>query len=153
MISSSLNFRCEDTEEDESFFDLALKYYEDRNHLRGFNDLLNETKILSATIEGKYSKYFKVFSDDILCGLAWAYIDIDVIKIPIFVVDSSFREIGIGDYLFNTILNDAFFKDALTFESQVLPGDRQGKNFFEQHAGKTRKLIVQGIIEAGKTEQ
>ena len=153
MISSSLNFRCEDTEEDESFFDLALKYYEDRNHLRGFNDLLNETKILRATIEGKYSKYFKVFSDDILCGMAWAYIDIDVIKIPIFVVDCSFREIGIGDYLFNTILNDAFFKDALTFESQVLPGDRQGKNFFEQHAGKTRKLIVQGIIEAGKTEQ
>ena len=74
MISSSLNFRCEDTEEDESFFDLALKYYEDRNHLRGFNDLLNETKILRATIESKYSKYFKVFSDDILCGLAWAYI-------------------------------------------------------------------------------
>jgi len=153
LLSSSLNFRYEDTKENDSFFNLALKYYEDRNHLRGFKELLNETQILRDSVEDENSKYYKVFSDNTLCGMAWAYIDIDVIKIPIFVVDCSFREIGIGDYLFNTILNDAFFKDALTFESQVLPGDRQGKNFFEQHAGKTRKLIVQGIIEAGKTEQ
>ena len=85
--------------------------------------------------------------------MSWSYLKDDVIKIPIFIVDAGFREIGIGDYLFNSILSHNIYKDAKTFESQVLPGDRNAKNFFEQHAGKTRELIVQGIITEAKTEQ
>ncbi len=154
-INKILNFKVVETtpKQTTDFFERAQSYFMDRLHLRGYKELLNDIKELSGSSELTNQLYLLAFSDSIACGLSWSYLKDDVIKIPIFIVDAGFREIGIGDYLFNSILSHNIYKDAKTFESQVLPGDRNAKNFFEQHAGKTRELIVQGIITDAKTEQ
>jgi hypothetical protein len=153
--NSHLNFHVEitDLEKTSDFYDLSRAFFTDRSELRGFVELLDEIEELKSDESLTNSTLFTAYSDEALCGCAWAYIKDSVIKIPVFVVDAKFREIGVGDYLFNKILNTDFFDEATTFESQVLPGDRHSKNFFEQHAGKTRKLTVQGIISDAKTEQ
>ena len=155
-IKSNLNFHVEETDLNitPDFLDNAFSFYDDRILFRGHKELLSEIEELVNEVESLVaSTFYLAYSDDVLCGLAWAYLKDDVIKIPVFVVQAQFREIGVGDYLFNTILNSAQFKSAFTFESGVLPGEKKKKNFFEQHAGKTRKLVVQGIINDAKTEQ
>jgi hypothetical protein len=150
-----LSFHVEITnlEKTPEFFELANGYYSDRKDLRGYHELIAEISELKNDTSLSNSIFYTVYSDEMLCGCAWAYLADNIIKIPLFVVQDEFREIGVGDYLFNSILNTDFFEDATGFESHVLPGDRQAKNFFEQHAGKTRKLIVQGLIADAKTEQ
>lgn len=145
-----LNFRVDlSTSENTdvvAFFDLARTYYCDRSELRGFNELLAEIQLYDTSKCLSQMTFFQAYSDDALCGLAMAYQLGNVIKIPMIIVARDFREIGIGDYIFSIILNSEQFKSATTFESQVLPGDRSAKNFFEQHHGKTRMLVVQGNV-------
>lgn len=157
MSQAGLNFRVQVSNASKTdiprFFEFASNWYEDRNELRGYNDLISEIKIYNSAEWQDKLLYFQIYSDDNLCGCAIAFQKDEVLLIPILVVDPNFREIGVADHLFSVILSSEEFKSASKFESQVLPGDRQGKNFFEQHAGKTRKLIVQGIIKDAITEQ
>lgn len=155
--NKGLNFRVEQSASNdtdtEAFFKLAKSYYTDRQELRGYNELLAEIALYDTEAWLSKMTFYQAYSDDVLCGIAMAYQLGSVIKIPIIIVASEFREIGIADYMFPVILKSKQFETAITFESQVLPGDRSAKNFFEQHHGKTRMLIVQGnILDAKDAE-
>lgn len=152
-----LNFRVEQSTSEDTdttaFFELAKSYYTDRFELRGYKELLDEISLYDTPNWLSQMTFFQAYSDDALCGVAMAYQLGSVIKIPIIAVAGEFREIGIADYVFSIILNSEQYKSAISFESQVLPGDRSAKNFFEQHHGKTRMLIVQGnILDAKDAE-
>lgn len=152
-----LNFRVDQSTSADTdtvaFFELAKCYYIDREELRGYNELLAEIALYDTEAWLPQMTFYHAYSDDALCGIAMAYQLGSVIKIPIIIVAAEFREIGIADYMFSVILKSKQFETAITFESQVLPGDRSAKNFFEQHHGKTRMLIVQGnILDAKDAE-
>ena len=126
----------------DTFFGLFRNYCESNSQYRGYSKLIQliESKDLS-----EY-ELFEVTCDQVRCGLAAAKLVDCSIIIDVLTVDEEFRGIGVGDALFNAVINYETFKDANNFESMALPGDRSTKNFFEQRKGKASLLIVAGEL-------
>lgn len=58
------------------------------------------------------------------------------------VVHPDAQAIGVGSAILETVRTWAIDNDCLAIESQVLPGNRAAKNFFERVGMKTRKMRV-----------
>jgi len=126
----------------DEFLELAIKYFETNSAYRGHVQVLG---LLSNMNLDEYD-LFEVTCDDVLAGLAAVKLVDSTVYFDIFVVEEGFRGIGVGDILFNEIINNEKFINAKNYESIALPGDRSTKNFFEQRSGKARLLIVGGLI-------
>ena len=57
-------------------------------------------------------------------------------------VDPAARAVGVGSAMLESVLEWAIANDCQAIESQVLPGNRAAKNFFERLGMKTRKMRV-----------
>ncbi len=53
------------------------------------------------------------------------------------------RGVGVGTRILESAKGTAVAANCVTLDSVALPGDRHTKNFFEDHAMVTRKLVVQ----------
>jgi len=138
-----LNFLIEPyTGSKEEFLGLALTFFGDHSELRGHEILSN---LISELLSDDH-QYFQALSDGHLAGLAAVRLDNETIYFDVFVVDPEFREVGIGDELFSSIVAMDKYKTAKHYESRALPGDRHTKNFFETRKGKARLLIVRGDL-------
>lgn len=58
------------------------------------------------------------------------------------IVHPDTRSIGVGSAMLETVRHWAISHDCEAIESQVLPGNRAAKNFFERLGMKTRKMRV-----------
>lgn len=142
-MALDLNFVVETYEGSISdFLETANTFFEDHSELRGFTNVLELTKeLLDDTHD-----YYQILIDGVLAGLAAVKLENEVITFNVFVVDPQFREVGIGDELFSSIIKNSKYTQAKSYESKVLPGDRHTKNFFETRKGKARLLIVNGDL-------
>lgn len=84
--------------------------------------------------------------DNVVVGFARAElsesIDGRLCMIEELVVDPPARGIGVGSEMLAEVRRWAVEHDCLALESQVLPGNRAAKNFFERLGMKTRKMRV-----------
>lgn len=62
--------------------------------------------------------------------------------VPEIFVLAGARGVGVGESVLNLLFDRARLVGAVGIESQVLPGNRHGKNFFERAAMTTRLLRV-----------
>jgi len=131
----------------ESSNDLFLKsvkaFFETNASYRGYEQIID---LIASKNLDEY-ELFEVTSDGVPAGLAAAKLVGHTVVLDVFVVEEGFRGFGVGDALFNAVVNDKKFEIATNYESMALPGDRSTKNFFEQRKGKARLLIVGGPIQ------
>lgn len=84
--------------------------------------------------------------DDTVVGYASAALsaarDGRLCMIEELVVHPDAQAIGVGSAILETVRAWAVENDCLAIESQVLPGNRAAKNFFERVGMKTRKMRV-----------
>ncbi len=59
-------------------------------------------------------------------------------------VETSAREVGVGAALINAMRSAASAHGCSGVDATVLPGDRNTKNFFEDHAMAARAIVVTG---------
>ena len=57
-------------------------------------------------------------------------------------VDPDAREVGVGTALLEVMRREAAARDMSGLDSVALPGDRNTKNFFEDHAMVARAIVV-----------
>mgnify|MGYP000190869721 CR=1 FL=1 len=126
----------------EEFLALTSTFFSDHSELRGFESINDHISDLLSSDHD----YYQITSDSEVAGLAAVKLENETIHFDVFVVDPEFREVGVGDELFSTIISMPKYVDAKHYESRALPGDRHTKNFFETRKGKARLLIVRGEI-------
>ena len=80
--------------------------------------------------------------DEVVIGYIVADLgDDDIVRIDQVWVTPQARELGFGDALLATAIDDAKAKGAVAVEGQALPGDRHTKNLYER-AGIVARLIT-----------
>ncbi len=130
----------------EDFDRFAREFSSTNSQYRGYDKLVE----LVSSLPFDQHDLYEARSDGEMAGVAAVVSEGTVLLFNVFAVSEGFREIGVGDALFNEIVNDERYGDAKTYESMALPGDRSTKNFFEQRQGKARLLIVGGPIVRNK---
>jgi GNAT superfamily N-acetyltransferase len=124
------------------FESLAEQFFEPNSEYRGYDQLISLAK------SHRYENHdlYRVSCEGALAGLAAVEMIDDTIRFNVFVVSPEFREVGVGDTLFEYVIHHEKYKNASAYESYALPGDRHTKNFFETRKGKARLLIVRGEL-------
>jgi ribosomal protein S18 acetylase RimI-like enzyme len=80
--------------------------------------------------------------DDVVVGYLVALLGDDgVVRIDQVWVTPGARELGFGDELLATAIDDARARGAVAVEGSALPGDRHTKNLYER-AGIVARLIT-----------
>lgn len=126
----------------ETFLRYGRKFFESNSAYRGFAHV---DELLKKYDLSKYDLY-ECIVDGVIAGVAGVRQSGDTLYFDIFTVEDEFRGIGVGDALFNWVINQKKYMSAVKYESMALPGDRSTKNFFEQRQGKARLLIVGGPL-------
>lgn len=124
------------------FIDTAMGYFASNKLYRGYDQLVS----LATSHDLESHERYQVTCDGALAGVAATELLDDAIRFNIFVVSPDFREVGVGDALFDYIVKREKYLSATHYESFALPGDRHTKNFFETRKGKARLLIIRGEI-------
>ncbi len=120
----------------------ARDFSSTNSQYRGYDQLIE----LVSSLDYNDHDVYEARSDGEIAGVAAVIQQDDVLMFHVFSVAQEFREIGVGDLLFNEIIHQSKYTNATRYESMALPGDRSTKNFFEQRQGKARLLIVGGPI-------
>jgi GNAT superfamily N-acetyltransferase len=85
---------------------------------------------------------FVAVIDDVLVGYLVSTLDADgVVRIDQVWVTPQARELGFGDELLGSAMEDGRRRGAVAVEGQALPGDRHTKNLYER-AGIVARLIT-----------
>jgi len=91
--------------------------------------------------------------DGTVVGYATAYlsptVDGSLCMIDELVVHPEARAIGVGSEILAAVRTWAIEHQCQAIESQVLPGNRAAKNFFERVGMKTRKMRVSAQLDEG----
>lgn len=128
----------------DEFLEKANEFFKTNSELRGYKQLL----VLIDQLLASDHAYYQTTSDGVVAGLSAVRLIDNILFFDVFVVESGFREVGLGDEMFSTILAKPEYKSAQFYESRALPGDRHTKNFFETRKGKAQLLVVRGEISS-----
>lgn len=80
--------------------------------------------------------------EEVVLGFAICELIGDRAVLQFIVVSKGARKVGIGSSMLNKIVSVMKSKGIQTIDSQVMPGERHSKNFFESFGMKARLIIV-----------